>query len=80
MATAIGLMDAKIKGLRAPASGRIEVSDENVRGLRLRVGTSGAKTFILRKRIGGKISNVTVGRYHDQRFTSPMRARKRGRC
>jgi integrase len=78
MATAVGLTDAKIKGLRAPATGRIEVSDENVKGLRLRVGTSGAKTFILRKRIGGKISNVTVGRYHDQRFTLTD-ARKKAR-
>lgn len=78
MATAVGLTDAKIKGLKAPATGRIEVSDENVKGLRLRVGTSGAKTFILRKRIGGKISNVTVGRYHDQRFTLTD-ARKKAR-
>lgn len=49
-----------------------------VAGLRIRVGTSGAKTFIVRKRIGGQIANVTVGRFHDQRFTLAD-ARKKAR-
>lgn len=78
MAGAVGLTDAKIKGLRAPDAGRIEVADKVVSGLRIRVGTSGAKTFILRKRIGGRIANVTVGRFHDQRFTLTD-ARKKAR-
>jgi integrase len=41
----------------------MEISDSDVPGLRIRVGTSGTKTFILRKRTGGKIKNITVGRY-----------------
>lgn len=78
MATAVGLTDAKIKGLRPPEKGQAEYPDKVVAGLRVRVGTSGAKTFILRKRIGGRIANVTVGRFHDQRFTLTD-ARKKAR-
>jgi integrase len=78
MSGAVGLTDAKIKGLKAPETGRIEVADKVVSGLRIRVGTSGAKTFIIRKRIGGRIANVTVGRFHDQRFTL-THARKKAR-
>lgn len=78
MAGTVGLTDAKIQGLKAPEAGRIEVADKVVSGLRIRVGTSGAKTFIVRKRIGGKVANVTVGRFHDQRFTLAD-ARKKAR-
>ena len=60
--TATNLTDAKIAGFKAVAEGRFEVADKLVPGLRVRVGTSGAKTFILRKRVGGRISNVTLGR------------------
>lgn len=62
------LTDAKIKGLKAPDNGQEEHSDSIVPGLRVRVG-KGTKTFILRKRIGGKVRNLTLGRYHEHRFT-----------
>lgn len=78
MATAIGLTDAKIKGIRPPEKGQAEYSDVIVPGLRVRVGTSGAKTFILRKRVGGRLSNMTLGRYHETRFTLAD-ARKKAR-
>lgn len=57
------LTDAKLKAMKPPASGQIEISDGAVPGLRVRIGTSGAQTFIVRKRIGGKPKNITVGRY-----------------
>jgi integrase len=57
------LTDAKLQGLKAPEKGQVEYSDSDVPGLRVRVGASGAKTFILRKRAGEKIHNITVGRY-----------------
>lgn len=57
------LTDAKIKGLKSPESGQSEYSDSDVPGLRIRVGKSGIKTFILRKRVSGKLRNITVGRY-----------------
>lgn len=62
------LTDAKLKGMRPPAAGQIEVSDAQVPGLRVRMGTSGVQTFILRKRVGGRIRNITVGRYQPPRF------------
>lgn len=61
--TAVKLTDAKLQGLKPPSSGQIEISDSDVPGLRIRIGTTGVKTFILRKRSGGKIKNITVGRY-----------------
>ncbi|MBR0551748.1 tyrosine-type recombinase/integrase [Stakelama marina] len=60
---AVALTDAKLKGMKPPASGQIEWSDAKVPGLRVRIGASGAQTFILRKRVGGKVRNITVGRY-----------------
>lgn len=57
------LTDAKIRGLRAPETGQAEFADSDVPGLRVRVGVSGAKTFILRRRVAGKLRNITLGRY-----------------
>lgn len=74
---AILLTDAKIKGLKPPSSGQAEVSDSLVPGLRIRMGTSGAQTFILRKRVAGKVRNITIGRY-GPRFTLAD-ARKKAR-
>ena len=78
MASAVGLTDAKIKGLKPPEKGQAEYADKVVSGLRVRIGASGTRTFIVRKRIGGRIANVTVGRFHDQRFTLAD-ARKKAR-
>jgi integrase len=60
------LTDAKIRGLQAPSSGQIEVKDKLVPGLRIRLGSAGTRTFLLRKRIAGKYRNVTLGRYSDR--------------
>ena len=57
------LTDAKLKALKAPVSGQAEYSDPEVPGLRVRIGTTGTKTFILRKRVAGKIRNISLGRY-----------------
>ena len=56
MANKVGLTDAKIAGLKAPTAGQIELADGIVPGLRLRMGASGIKTYILRKRVQGKWS------------------------
>lgn len=63
-----GLTDEKIRGLRARGE-RAEHLDDIVRGLRIRGGITGTKTFILRARFGGKLRNYTLGRYHPKRFT-----------
>ena len=78
MVASVGLTDAKIKGLKAPPTGQAEYPDSLVPGLRLRVGSSGAKTFILRKRVGGRARNLTLERYHEKRFTLAD-ARKKAR-
>ena len=59
----ITLTDAKLTAMKPPASGQIEISDSVVPGLRVRLGVSGGRTFIVRKRIGGKVKNITFGRY-----------------
>ena len=48
MANKVGLTDARIAGLKPPATGQIELADGIVIGLRLRMGASGIKTYILR--------------------------------
>lgn len=63
MSAPVNLTDAKIAGLKAPASGQLEISDAKVPGLRVRVGASGKPSFIVRKRIGAKIKVVTLGQY-----------------
>ena len=57
------LTDAKLLGLKGPEKGQVEHSDSDVPGLRVRIGVTGAKTFILRKRVAGKVRNITLGRY-----------------
>jgi hypothetical protein len=71
------LTDAEIRDLRRPKSGQIEVRDKSVPGLRVRVGMSGTKSFVLRKRVAGKYRNVTIGRF-SERF-GLAEARKRAR-
>ena len=57
------LTDSKLQGLKPPASGQSEIIDTNVSGLRVRVGASGKISFIVRKRLGAKVYNITIGRY-----------------
>jgi integrase len=74
---AIGLTDAKLKALKPAVSGQVEYPDSVVPGLRVRIGVSGTKSFILRKRVAGKWRNITLGRY-SERFTLAA-ARKKAR-
>jgi hypothetical protein len=63
----IGLTDAKIAAIGPSQDGQVEYRDNLVRGLRLRVGKSGIKTYILRKKYHGRWLNLTLGR-HSLRF------------
>lgn len=63
MGVATKLTDGKLKALDKPGTGQAEHSDSDVPGLRARIGTSGAITFILRKRFAGRIKNITLGRF-----------------
>lgn len=75
---AVGLTDAKIKGLKAPERGQVEHADAVVPGLRVRVGKTGKVAFIVRKRIGSRVLNVSLGQFHESRFTLAA-ARKKAR-
>src|SRR3546814_9301090 len=63
---AIGLTDAKLKGLKSRAAGHVEYCDQAVPGLRVKIGVSGARNFVLRKRVAGKPRNITLGRYSER--------------
>ncbi|MFU8778282.1 MAG: tyrosine-type recombinase/integrase [Roseovarius sp.] len=67
------LTDTKIAAIKPPASGQVEHPDAKVTGLRLRVGSGGQKTWILRKRVGAKVINRKIGTYP---ATSLSRARE----
>lgn len=57
------LTDAKVASIRPPAAGQEEHRDTKVIGLRLRVGTSGKKSWIVRARAGQRIINKKLGSY-----------------
>ena len=57
------LTDTKIAGLKAPATGRVEHRDLKTPGLRLRIGATSKKTWIVRARIGSTVLNRKLGTY-----------------
>jgi hypothetical protein len=71
------LTEAKIKALQAPQKGQVEICDTLVPGLRIRVGVSGAKSFVLRKRVAGKYRNITLGRYSERLPLTEARKKSR---
>lgn len=70
------LTEAKIKALATPAAGQEEHADSDVPGLRVRIGRSGKKSFILRRRVNGKPTNATLGQWNPTRFTLADARRK----
>jgi integrase len=61
------LTDALVRSVAAPASGRIEITDDRCEGLALRVTASGVKSWCFRFRDprSGKDARLTIGRYPD---------------
>lgn len=57
------LTDTKVAAIKPPASGQEEHPDNRVTGLRLRVGSGGKKSWILRRRVGAKVINRKLGNY-----------------
>lgn len=71
------LTDAKVAAIKPPKAGQDEHKDSGpgyVRELRLRVGTSGKKTWIIRKRAGEKIINKKLGEYPAMRLSVARKA------
>ena len=71
------LTDAKLKALAKPGPVQVEVADSEVRGLRARVGISGSISFVLRKRVGDRIKNITLGRFGPRFGTVEARRKAR---
>ncbi len=68
------LTDTKITAIKPPAKGQEEHPDHKVTGLRLRVGAGGAKTWILRRRVGAKTINRKLGTYPAMRLAAARQA------
>jgi integrase len=62
----IALTDSKIQALNPTTCPRREIGDKLIPGLRIRIGVNGNNSFILRKRLGSKLLNVTLGRHSPQ--------------
>ncbi|WP_439816539.1 tyrosine-type recombinase/integrase [Zavarzinia sp. CC-PAN008] len=61
---AVELKDALIRNLPPAEKGnRTEVWDALIRGLGVRVTDSGRKSFVLMRRVDGKLTRVTLGQY-----------------
>lgn len=71
------LTEAKIRALRPPVVGQVEYCDTLVPGLRVRIGVSGAKSFVLRKRVAGKYRTITLGRYSERLPLAEARKKSR---
>ncbi|MFZ5621439.1 MAG: tyrosine-type recombinase/integrase [Pseudomonadota bacterium] len=49
-----------------PESGQLIVRDAELKGFALRVTPGGAKTFVVEKRIGGKVRRIKIARYPEK--------------
>jgi integrase len=78
MAERIKFTDRAIKALPNPAAGdRAEYADTETIGLRLRVSSSGVKTFSLLRRVkNGPMERITLGRWDDIRCEEAQRRAK----
>ncbi|GKS70002.1 phage integrase family protein [Nitrosomonas sp. PY1] len=52
-----------VNKLSTPETGQAFVRDSELKGFAVRVTSAGAKSFILEKRIDGKVKRLTLGRY-----------------
>jgi integrase len=54
---------ARIRDLPAPEKGRLDYSDTQTNKLVCRVSHTGNKSFLVTKRVDGKLKNVTIGKF-----------------
>lgn len=53
---------------RAPDTGHLEIGDQVVPGLRVRIKSTGIKTFLVRKRVGPRVQAVQLGDFDPTQF------------
>ena len=63
MPNQIKLTDAKLKAVKTPLRGRVELADSDCVGLRFVKGSTGKCRWIVRKRVAGKFRKITLGDY-----------------
>lgn len=68
------LTDTKIAAIKPPSEGQQEHPDHKVTGLRLRVGSGGAKTWTLRRRVGDRVINRKLGTYPAMKLAAARNA------
>jgi len=74
------LTDAKVAAIKPPSTGQVEIKDSGpryVRGLRLRIGSGGKKSWIVRVRAGEKVINKKLGSYPAMRLAAARTAAER---
>ena len=59
----VRITNSVVDRLIAPEAGQAFTRDSELKGFAVRITTSGAKSFILEKRIDGKVKRLTLGRY-----------------
>tara|TARA_R110001606_G_scaffold399285_1_gene583665 strand:+ start:210 stop:1403 length:1194 start_codon:yes stop_codon:yes gene_type:complete len=60
---------ARIRDLPLPEIGRLDYSDTDINKLVCRVSSTGNKSFLVTKRVDGKLKNVTIGKFPDVSVT-----------
>jgi integrase len=69
----VKLTKSVVEKLPVPAAGQEIYRDRELRGFGLRVTSGGARTYIVEKRIGGKVRRVKIGRADDALPTEKAR-------
>ena len=62
------LSDKSIGEMSSPESGHVELRDFAVPGLRLRIKSTGVKSFVLRKRVGKHVRAIQIGHFNSDDF------------
>lgn len=70
----VRLTKTAIENAEPPASGQRILRDSELRGFGLRITAGGARSFIVEKRVEGRLRRITLGRYGE---LTPVQARKR---
>jgi integrase len=65
MNTSFNFTKRSISALPLPKSGIVTYHDTNKRGLKLRVRSTGTKTFVLYRKVKGRPERITIGRFPD---------------
>jgi len=61
----VKLTKSVVEKLAVPAAGQAIYRDSELKGFGLRVTSGGARTYVVEKRIGGKVRRVKIGRADD---------------